>query len=235
MNSETREDYSSLFDEDWVKLGYLAEQELTGSIHTLFQRTNKSRPLGHKHIWPQYKSEAEYNELYKVMGPVLQLATRILGTPSSLDFLYQVAYSPRITSRGELSNQGRPCKEFGWIEPPTRELGRQMTREALSRLSRSITFLFGDSKANPDIKNAFAVTGPWILGFQDGVKINDASSTAGMASRVTLNLEKLGGLDAQGDDTPQKMTLQLKIAITLCHEIAVSTRHDFSKLANGMV
>ena len=235
MDPDTRDSYQSLIDEDWAKLGYLANQELTGSVHSLFQRTNTSRPAGQEHIWPQYRSEAEYNEMYKVMGPVLQMATRILETPRSLDFLYQVAYSPRITSRGERSNQGRPCKEFGWTEPPTRELGRQMTREALRRLSGSISFAFGDSKANPGLENAFASTGPWIPGFPDGVKINDASSTVGMASRVTLNQEKFGGLVTLGDTTPQKMTLQLKVAMTLCHETAVSTRHDLLKPANGIV
>ena len=238
MDSGSRSNYRSLLKEDWVKLGYQPKHDpLTGTIHPLFQRTNASRPKTAAHIWPQYESEAKYGKMCAIMGPVLQLASNILESQSSLEFLYQVAYSPRVTSDGEISSQGRPCKEFGWNEPPTKAMGRQMAREALRHLSHSLTFLVEDPEADSDLSKSFAVTQSTMLGFYEGVKINDVTDRPGIASRITLNKAKVAmlmELDGQeGDATSQKMSLQLKIAITLCHEITVSTPLESSRLASG--
>lgn len=149
----------------------------------------------------------------------------MLETPASLDFLYQVAYSPRITSRQGLSKRGRPCKEFGWSEPPP-VTGRQMAKMALRRLSHSLTFMIGDSNVNPEVEDSFAVTIPTLTGFSKGVKMNEASSLMGSAGRIIVNedyLLMLRDLDIQKENTTsQRMSLQVKMAITLCHEISVS-------------
>ena len=59
------------------------------------------------------------------------------------------------------------------------------------------------------------------------MKIHDASSQSGLASRITINQDfivRLQELDTQeGDTAVQKMSLPLKLAATPCHEIAVST------------
>ena len=64
-----------------------------------------------------------------------------------------------------------------------------------------------------------------LVGFPKGVKINEASSQMGSASRITLNerfILMLRELDAQKEDTTsQRMSLQVKMAIT-CQEINVS-------------
>ena len=155
MDSQTRSEYESLLQEDWVKLGYQPDDlglksqpddpGLKSELHPLFQRTNASRPSGAEHIWPQYKSEGEYETLCAELGIVFQTASNMLETPASLDFLYQVAHNPRKISQQGPSNQGRPCKEFGWSEPPF--TGRQMTKIALRRLSRSLTFTISDPNA----------------------------------------------------------------------------------------
>lgn len=228
MDSQTRNAYEGLSREDWVKLGYLHNDvPLTRNFHPIFQRTNASRPALAEHIWPQFKEEDQYQRLCAVMGNVFQLASNILESPESLDFLYQVAYSPRRVADKGLSNKGRPCKEFGWIEPPSKGYARQMARDALRRLSNSLSFTIGDPAANPALGHAVAVTGFVLEGFEDGVKINDASGQSGMASRITINQEflvMLTELETQEEDTTwQKMSMELKLAITLCHEIGVCT------------
>lgn len=228
MDSETRSKYASLSKEDWAKLGYQDEPGLTRTVHPLFQRTNAARPPGAEHIWPQHKSEAEYDKFFSEMGNIFKMASNILESSKSLEFLYQVAYSLRRVSQKGTNNQGRPCTEFGWTEPPTKAFGRQMAKDALRRLSHSLTFLIGHPEANPAVGDSIAVTEPRAVNFMAGVKINDASGTSGMASRITLNqvhILKLRGLGAQEGvgTTAQSMSLQFKIAITLCHEIAVST------------
>ena len=86
--------------------------------------------------------------------------------------------------------------------------------------------MINDPNANPAVRGSFAVTTPTLVGFPKGVKINQASSQMGSASRITLNerfILMLRELDAQKEDTTsQRMSLQVKMAITLCHEINVS-------------
>ena len=71
----------------------------------------------------------------------------------------------------------------------------------------------------------------------EGVRLTDVGKETGLASRITLNeayILKLRELDAQeGDTTSQKMSLQLKMAITLCHEITVSTMLFPAQFASG--
>ena len=229
MNSQTRGKYKSILREDWVKLGYQSDEDdpgLKGEIHPLFQRTNPSRPKGAEHIWPQYMSEGKYKKLCDELGPVLQIASNMLETPSSLDFLYQVVYSPRVTAGQGLDNRGHPYKEFGWdVIPPV--TGRQMARDALFRLSHSLSFMISCLHDNPAMEGTIGLTATNLKGFQDGVKINEASGKPGLASTITLNKHfvcVLKKLNAQEEDTTsqKKLSLQVTLAITLCHEIAVS-------------
>lgn len=225
MDSESRKQYESLSEEDWVELGYQGGEDpgLTRKLHPLFQRTNTSRPVDARFIWPQYRSEAEYDAFCVRMGPVLQLASNILDTPASLEFLYQVAHSERQDARHDLDEHGRPYQEFGWGDEQPTVMQHVWAKEALRRLARSLAFRVSDTMENPAI---VAETAHTLVGFQQGVLINEASSRWGMASRITLNksfLDRLAEVDAQdGDFTSQKMSLQLKLAVTICHEIAVS-------------
>ena len=111
----------------------------------------------------------------------------MLETLKSLDFLYQVAFSPRTSARGQRSDRGRLCKEIGWTEHPSPLMAREATKRALRQLSRSLTFQIGDPEIKPDITSAMAFTNPNIVGFGDGVKMNEVSEISGMASVFTLN------------------------------------------------
>lgn len=231
MDSQARSKYTSILNEDWAELGYRLQDDpgLKEKIHPIFQRTNASRPPGAEHIGPQYKSETDYDGIFAEMGPILQMASNMLESPKSLEFLYQVAHSPRTVSDTGLSNRGRPCKEFGWAKPPSKSMVRQNARNALRRLSHSLTFQIGDPEANPNIGSSIAVTGPTQVNFPNGVKMNDASDKSGIASKITLNAAIIRKLVALGDTTQQKMSLQVKIAVTLCNEIAVSKISKSSK------
>ena len=226
MNSQARSKYSTISNEDWVKLGYrpLYEPGLTNEIHHLFQYTHASRSKDAPRTWPQLNSKAEYDEMCTQMGPVLQLASNMIQSPKSLDFVYDVVYSPR--EDGGLDNQGRTCKEFGRKEHPFPAIRRDMAKKALRSLSRSLRFQVADPEANPAVQTSFAATGFALTNFEGGIKIDEVSSKLGLASKIYLNrnfIVKLKELDThEGDTTAQKMTLELKMAITLCHEVAVS-------------
>ena len=240
MDFYHRSAYPCLSNEDWVKLGYeyLREDDLglTSDIHPLFQRTNASRPSGAEHVWPQYKSEGEYESMCAEMGTILRMASKMLESPDSLDFLYQVASSPRKFSETGFSNQKRPCKEFGWHEPPTQDIGRSMAKDALRRLSSSLMIQVGEPEANPALRGTIAITSCTLDKFPNGVKINDASKP-GIASRITLNQDcilMLRDLNAQeGDCTSQRLSVEVILAMTLCHEIAVSMTPNYSKPTSG--
>ena len=236
MDSATRDEYPSVLETDWLKLGYPPIRESpTRDLHPLFRRIYLSRPSGEEQIKPQYMSEQEDAEMCAVMRPILQLASNMLVTPKSLDFLYQVAFSPRKSIRGEHSEQGRPQVEFGWTEPHDQRVGRQMTKDALHRLSRSLTFYIADPRDSPDVEENIAFTNPVVRSSGDGVKINDVSRISGVESMMTLNKKYITMLKEfgtqEGDTEVQKMIIQFVLAKTLCHEVAVSRLFQSSKLA----
>ena len=232
MNDTYRSKYAAISKEDWVQLGYLPENvpKLTRKVHPIFARGNDSRPLGHEHIWPQYKSQQEYNAMLDEMGPVLELASYILETPKSLDFLYQVAHSARrLQPPYILNNQGHRCTEFGWAEASTTD-ARQRARDNLHNLSSSLTFQIMDPEFFPDVQGSLAITKPTLMGFMQGVKIDKVSSEIGSASRITINktyIRRLRELNAQekaqgGNPVPEKLSLQFILAVALGHEVNVS-------------
>ena len=228
MDSQGRSRYESLSNEDWVGLGYLPKPHsgLTGDVHEVFQRINASRPPTVQHIWPQFRSQDEYDVMFAELGTVLHMASNILTSPASLEFIWQVAFSSR-EEPGGLTHQGHVCREFGHRSTISPRFMRQAAKKALRLLSHSITIQVGDPLSNPKVVEAFAVTSFTLVSFMEGVRLNDAGNKTGLASKITLNeayILMLRQLDAQEEDTTmQKMSLQLKMAITLCHEVTVST------------
>ena len=174
--------------------------------------------------------------MFAELGTVLQIASNILTTPASLTFVYQVAYSSR-EEQGGLTHQGHICREFGRRPPIFPAFGRQEARRALRGLSHFITLQIGDPLSNPEVVPAFAVTRFTLVHFMEGVRLNDVGKETGLASRITLNeayILKLRQLDAQEEDTTsQKMSLQLKMAITLCHEVTVSNIFFAPQITSG--
>ena len=240
MNDTYRSKYPAILEEDWVNLGYLPENrpKLTRNIHHLFQYSNASRPKDYPHIWPQYESEEEYNGMLKEMGPVLRLASCILESPKSLDFLHEVSHSPRkILLPHLLTNQGHRSKEFGWDAKSMAET-RERARDSLRNLSHSLTFQIMDPESFPPVQGSLAITKHTLVGFMNGVKIDNVSSGAGSASRITINqiyVRKLMELKTQGEETiPEKMSLQLKLAVTLCHEVNVSLSLESPKPSSAV-
>ncbi len=240
MDFTFRRRYPSVLDKDWAKLGYLPKQNtrLNIDLHPVFQQINAQRPKGHELIWPQCDSLQKYNTMVAELGPILQLASNILESPDSLDYLYQVGHSPRrISSSGQLSNKGHLCKEFGRAAITSMTVMRPWVKNILRNLAHSLSFQIGNPEAS-NVGGSIAITSPSFVGFMDGVKVNDVGGKSGVASMITINeeyLNMLRDLDNQpGDFTFQKMSLQLRIAISLCHEVAVSTMFNSSKLASGV-
>ena len=174
--------------------------------------------------------------MFAKLGTVLLIASNILTTPASLDFIYQVVSSSR-EERGGLTNQGHISREFGYQTTIFPALARQEARKALRSLSHFTTLQIGDPLSNPEVVPAFAVTRFTLVYFMEGVRLNDVSKETGLASRITLNeayILKLRQLDAQEEDiTSQKMSLQLKMAITLCYEVTVSTMLFAQRITSG--
>lgn len=113
-----------------------------------------------------------------------------------------------------------------------------MAKDALRQLSRSLILQIGDPEANPAVRGSIAVTSSTLMNFRNGVKINDASKSE-IASKITLKQDfilKLRDLDAQeGDTTSQGMSVEVQLAITLCHEVAVSMIPISSKTTSGSI
>lgn len=106
-----------------------------------------------------------------------------------------------------------------------------MARNALRHLSHSLRFMISSPNTNPVVEGSIALTTTDPEGFPDGVNITEASSKMGVASTITLNgdfIFKLKKLIAQEENTvTQKLSLQVGLAITLCHEITVSVIRFF--------
>ena len=231
MNDTYRSKHATIWEQDWVKLGYLPERDqiMTRKALPIFQRGNGSRPAGYQYIWPQYQSSEAYEAMYAYLGPILELASYILESPRSLEFLDEVTHSTRrILPPHVLTNQGHRCKEFGWTEGPSKET-RQRARKTLHNLSSSLTFQIADPELFPEIQGSLAITKHTLVGFMNGVNIGNDPIGMGSASRIIINktyIRRLNELIAQekaeGRTMPEKMSLQFKLAATLGHEVNVS-------------
>ena len=233
MDARTRDKYSTFIEEDWARLGYLdppSSQEyglgLTLPKLPIFHHKHHSRPIVGHVIWSQY-SDTQYEKLCAELDPALRLASAMLQSPASLDLVYKIIYGPRRFPRERMDYEGQTVLEIECTE--TNETRRDMARKALSRLAESLSFIAEDPKE--DGKNNCDVIVSHSLALHSyGINIADDSGTPrGIASIIHLNrnhLSKLSILLGQdGDNTSQILTLQFKLAVSICHNVVHAIGH----------
>ena len=233
MDARTRDKYSTFLEEDWARLGYLdppGSQEyglgLTLPKLAIFHHKHHSRPIVGHVIWSQY-SDTQYEKLCAELDPALRLASAMLQSPASLDLVYKIIYGPRRFPRERMDYEGQPVFEIEYIE--TNETRRNMARKALNRLAESLSFIAENHKEDGK-KNCDAVVSHSLALHSYGINIADDSGTPrGIASIIRLNrnhLSKLTILLGQdGDNTSQILTLQFKLAVSICHNIVHAIGH----------
>jgi hypothetical protein len=233
MDARIRDKYSTFLEEDWKSLGYLDEPSsdqyaigLTLPKLPIFHHKHHSRPLVGHVIWTQY-SDTQYAELCLEMDSVLRLASAMLECPASLDLLYKIIYSPRRFPPRPMDYEGQPVFEIERIE--SNETRRKMARKALSRLADSLSFLVDDPKEDGK-ENCDNVVIHTLALHPYGINIADDSGTPrGIASVIHVNRNLLAKLSmllkSGGDKTAQILTLQFKLAISICHNIAHAVGH----------
>ena len=233
MDARTRDKYSTFLQDDWANLGYLDdpssdqyELDLTLAKLPIFHHKHHSRPIVEHVIWTQY-SGSQYEKLGFELDPVLRLASAMLESPASLDLLYKIIYSPRRFPPNPMDYEGQPVFEIERSE--SNETRRNMARKALNRLAESLSFVVGnpkeDGKENCDNTVAHSLAlHPY------GINIADDSGTPrGIASLIHINRNHLSKLTmllkSGGDKTSQILTLQFKLAVSICHNIAHAVGH----------
>lgn len=233
MDARTRDKYSTFLEEDWARLGYLdppSSQDyrlgLTFPKLPIFHHKHHSRPtVGHV-IWSQY-SDAQYEKLCAELDPALRLASAMLQSPASLDLVYKIIYGPRRFPRERMDYEGQPVFEIECIE--TNETRRNMAKKALNRLAESLSFIAEipkeDGKTNCD-----AVVSHSLALHSYGINIaDDSGNPRGVASTILLNRNHLSKLTIvlgqDGDNTSQILTLQFKLAVSMCHNIIHAIGH----------
>ena len=233
MDARTRDKYSTFLEEDWARLGYLdppSSQEyglgLTVPKLPIFHHKHHARPLIGHVIWPQY-TDTQYEKLCAELDPALRLASAMLQSPASLDLIYKIIYGPRRFPRERMDYEGQPCFEIECIE--TNETRRSMVKKALNRLAESLSFITENPKEDGK-KNCDAIVSHSLALHSYGINIADDSGTPrGIASTIRLNrnhLSKLTLLLGQnGDNTSQILTLQFKLAVSICHNIVHAIGH----------
>ena len=233
MDARTRDKYSTFIEEDWARLGYLdppSSQEyglgLTLPKLSIFHHKHHSRPLVGHVIWPQY-SDTQYEKLCVELDSPLRLASAMLQSPASLDLIYKIIYAPRRFPRERIDYEGQPVLE---IECTGRnETRRNMAKKALNRLAESLSFMVENSQDDGK-KNCDTIVSHSLALHSYGINIADDSGTPrGIASIIRLNpnhLSKLTILLGQnGDNTSQVLTLQFKLAVSICHNIVHAIGH----------
>ncbi|MCJ1273516.1 hypothetical protein MMC21_001309 [Puttea exsequens] len=245
MDEKTRNKYETFLEEDWAKLGYLATPGsnehglgLTNTKHPIFQYTNLSRPDISQPIWVQYTLD-EYDLLCAEIDPILRLASLMLESPASLDFLHDVIYSPRQEPEELVEYNGYSVLELKRAPPSDSQ--RTKTKEALYKLAESIVFLV----ESPDHreKDAHCNTTPSLAVQAYGTNIADdaANLPKGIGSIIRINKSYLVSLTAllaqEENTTSQILSLQFKVATLLCHEVAHAVGHaaNLALLHDSMV
>ena len=233
MDTRTRDKYSTFIKEDWSRLGYLdppSSQEyglgLTLSKLPIFHHKHHSRPLVGHLIWPQY-SDTQFAKLCAELDPALRLASAMLQSPASLDLIYKIIYAPRRFPRDRIDYEGQAILEIECTG--TNERRRNMAKKALNRLAESLSFATQNPHDNGR-KNCDAIVSHSLALHSYGINIADDSGTPrGIASTICLNrnhLSKLTLLFSQnGDNTSQILTLQFKLAVSICHNIVPAIGH----------
>ena len=246
MDARTRDKYSTFLEEDWARLGYLdppSSQEyglgLTLPKLPIFHHKRHARPLVGHVIWSQY-TDTQYEKLCSELDPSLRLASAMLQTPASLDLIYKIIYAPRRLPRERMDYEGQPVLELEYIE--TNETRRNMAKKALNRLAESLSFIVENPKEDGK-KNCDAIVSHSLALHSYGINIADDSGTPrGIASKIRLNRNHLSKLtqllDQHGNDnTSQILTLQFKLAVSICHNIihAISHAADLALLLDAIM
>ncbi|KAK4695210.1 hypothetical protein P7C71_g2501, partial [Lecanoromycetidae sp. Uapishka_2] len=233
MDAKTRNKYSAFLEEDWAKLGYLATPGsneyglgLTNAKHAIFQYTNNARPNPKQPIWLQYTIDS-YELLCAEIDPILRLASLMLESTASLDFLYDIIYNVPQEPVEAVEYNGCPVLEIELTE--TDESKRNMARQALDKLAESIVFLVETPKDDPET-DCHCNTVPSLAIHPYGINIaDDTESPKGIGSMVRINrsyLIKLTKLLAREENNvSQILSLQFKVATLICHEVAHAVGH----------
>ena len=233
MDARTRDRYSTFTEEDWARLGYLdppSSQEyglgLTLSKLPLFHHRHHSRPLVGHVIWPQY-SDAQYEKLCAELDPALRLASAMLQSPASLDLIYKIIYAPRRFPGERIDYEGQAVLEIECTG--TNETRRNMAKKSLHRLAEFLSFVVENPQDNGK-KNCDATVSHSLALHSYGINIADDSGTPrGIASTICLNRNHLSKLTLllahNGDNTSQILTLQFKLAVSICHSIVHAIGH----------
>ena len=226
MDAQTKERYSAIHDQDWERLGYIEipqfrqyEPELEGDIHPIFQYTVPGRPDS-RAIWPGYTQQG-YQDLLVDLNPVLRLATKIMRSPGSLDFFYWLIFSPRTNVEPPIWNLGERVSEYRRDDKPE-HVRREIVTAALDRFALTHRITIGPNQ------EAAGETEAFLPKQEEGINIKDDTSVPnGLKSWIKLNekyLHQLARLRAEGSASRLKiLILRLKMAITILHEVAVST------------
>ena len=158
---------------------------LSGSIHPIFSP-------GNWHIHPTiYHHNPDSEEFFKVIDPVLRLASNLLQSPNSRLFLAYVFYSDR-EHLVDLSNRlGREVRQFNRIEDLDFSEVLIRTTNLLNRLAGHIGFQWYDP-ANPSDDDERA--GPDTLGFakrmvRTSAYMSRSGRPTGHVSRISMNLD----------------------------------------------
>ncbi len=225
MDPQAKARYSVLRERDWNILGYqesyyhLFEADPEGDIHPIFQFDVPGRSFP---IWPLF-SQQEYQSHLVDLGPVFRLATKILLSPSSLDFFYWLIYSPRTAVEPPVWSLGDRVLEYRRYDKAEDER-RDESRRALDRFALTHRITFGELE-----EDAGRTTAMFLFARDDqGINImNDSPVASGIPSWIILSqryLDQLARLRAGGFANRLKiLNLRFKMAVTLVHELAVST------------
>lgn len=225
MDTQAKARYSALRERDWDILGYqesyyrLYEADPEGDIHPIFQFTVPGRSFD---IWPLF-SQQEYQSHLVDLGPVFRLATKILLSPSSLDFFYWLIYSPRTAVEPPVWSLGERVLEYRRDDKPEGDR-RDESRRALDRFALTHRITFGELE-----EDAGRTIAMFSFARDDqGINIMDDSPIAsGLPSWIVLSqryLDQLARLRAGGFANRLKiLNLRFKMAVTSVHELAVST------------
>ena len=226
MDTQAKARYSAFRERDWNILGYqeisyyrLYEADPEGDIHPIFQYTVPGRSSP---IWPFF-SQQEYQSHLMDLGPVFRLATKLLLSPSSLDFFYWLIYSPRTAVEPPVWNSGERVLEYRRYDKPEDDR-RDESRKALDRFALTHRITFGELQ-----EDAAKTIAMFSFARDDqGINIMDDSQIAsGMPSWIILSqkyLDQLARLRAGGLANRLKIfNLRFKMAVTSIHELAVST------------
>jgi len=246
MEDRTKAEYPHILDDDWKQLGYLNHPapnfaNLQHPIHPIFEYHAWSRPQGKVRVdgksqGPTY-AKGSYNALAKLVEPAFRLASAMLESPASLDFIYQILHGDRVALGPQWHQNGERCWELRSRDTPKTDR-RAEAREALKRLAKSLIWQVISPDSSDPLAAYLALTGYITTEFASGINIKDSDDhrTTGLASIIRVNdatLERISNLRSyqDGDDTSRDFMfrLQFNLAVTFCHEITHAVEYGRNK------